>query len=72
MDFAKWCIAEGIRVLTVYAFSTENWNRDPSEVASLMAIFAKYCDELRVEALERNIRIHVLSTEYERVSSLVS
>lgn len=68
MDFAKWCIAEGIEVLSVYAFSTENWNRDPAEVASLMAIFAKYCDELRVEALERNIRIHVLSTDIERVS----
>jgi hypothetical protein len=68
VDFAKWCIAEKVQVLTVYAFSTENWNRDPSEVASLMAIFCKYCDELRVEAIERNIRIRVLSTETERVS----
>jgi hypothetical protein len=33
-----------------------------------MQIFAKYCDELRIEALERNIRIHVLSTESDRVS----
>mmetsp|Transcript_24329 Transcript_24329/g.44010 ORF Transcript_24329/g.44010 Transcript_24329/m.44010 type:complete len:406 (-) Transcript_24329:41-1258(-) len=67
VDFAKWCIAEGIQVLTVYAFSTENWNREPSEVASLMQIFAKYCDELRIEALQRNIRIHVLSTESDRI-----
>ena len=58
-------------MLTCYAFSTENWSRDPSEVAALMAIFAKYCDELRVEALERNIRIHVLSTESERVRHLL-
>jgi hypothetical protein len=69
VDFAKWCIAEKVQVLTVYAFSTENWNRDPSEVASLMTIFCKYCDELRVEAIERNIRIRVLSTETERVSA---
>lgn len=67
VQFAKWCIAENISVLTVYAFSTENWNRDPAEVASLMSIFAKYCDELRVEALKRNIRIHVLSTDVMRV-----
>jgi hypothetical protein len=67
VDFAKWCIAEGVEVLSVYAFSTENWNRDPSEVASLMKIFVQYCDELRVEAIERNIRIHVLSTDTERV-----
>ena len=42
--------------------------RDPSEVAALMAIFAKYSDELRVEALKRNIRIHVLSTDSTKVS----
>ena len=69
VEFAKWCIAEEVSVLTVYAFSTENWNRDPAEVASLMAIFAKYCDELRIEALKRNIKIMVLSTDYERVST---
>jgi len=68
VEFAKWCIAEQVSVLTVYAFSTENWNRDPAEVTALMAIFSKYCDELRVEALKRNIRIMVLSTDTRRVS----
>jgi hypothetical protein len=72
VEFAKWCIAEEISVLTVYAFSTENWNRDPSEVASLMTIFAKYCDELRVEALKRNIKILVLATDMSRVSTTTS
>lgn len=63
LQVAKWCIAEEIKVLTVYAFSTENWRRDPAEVASLMALFAKYCEELRVEAMERNICVRVLSTQ---------
>ena len=72
VEFAKWCIAEEISVLTVYAFSTENWNRDASEVASLMTIFAKYCDELRVEALKRNIKILVLATDMSRVSTTSS
>jgi undecaprenyl pyrophosphate synthase len=70
VEFAKWCIAEKVSVLTVYAFSTENWNRDPAEVASLMAIFAKYSNELRVEALKRNIKMLVLSTDYDRVSAV--
>jgi len=70
VDFSKWCIAEGVQILSVYAFSTENWHRDPVEVASLMALFCKYCDELRSEAIDRNIRIRVLSTETERVSRL--
>ena len=68
VEFAKWCIAENISVLTVYAFSSENWKRDPSEIASLMQIFTKYCDELRIEAIQRNIKIMVLSTDYEKVS----
>lgn len=68
VSFCKWCIAEQVQILTVYAFSTENWNRSADEVAALMAIFSKYCDELRVEAIQRNIRIRVLSTETDRVS----
>ncbi len=31
----------GIRELTVYSFSTENWSRDPAEVAGLMAMFKR-------------------------------
>jgi undecaprenyl diphosphate synthase len=63
LDVAKWCIAEKIPYVTVYAFSTENWKRDPAEVAALMEIFAKYAEELRHEALARNIRVRVLSTD---------
>jgi len=66
-DFAKWCMAEGVQVLTVYAFSTENWDRDPDEIAALMAIFVRYCDELRQEALTRSIRLRVLSSETARI-----
>jgi undecaprenyl diphosphate synthase len=69
IEFTKWCIAEGVQALTVYAFSTENWDRDPSEVSALMSIFCKYCEELRVEALQRGIRIHVLSTDDARIPS---
>ncbi|KAL3798591.1 hypothetical protein ACHAWO_014000 [Cyclotella atomus] len=67
IEFTKWCMAEGVQALTVYAFSTENWDRDPAEVSALMSIFCKYCEELRVEALQRGIQIHVLETESERV-----
>lgn len=67
LQVAKWCIAERVHVLTVYAFSTENWNRDPAEVAALMSIFTKYCEELRTEAIERNIRVRVLSSDHGRI-----
>ena len=67
IEFTKWCMAEGIQVLTVYAFSTENWDRNPSEVSALMSIFCKYCEELRAEAVQKGIRIHVLETESDRI-----
>ncbi|HYM50148.1 MAG TPA: polyprenyl diphosphate synthase [Candidatus Limnocylindrales bacterium] len=38
---AEACDRLGIRVLTVYAFSTENWNRPPDEVAALMELFSE-------------------------------
>jgi len=69
VDFSKWCIAEGVQMLTVYAFSTENWNRSQDEINFLMRIFCKYCDELRVEALKRGIRLQVLSTDDEKIPS---
>lgn len=62
MDFIQWCMLDGIEIATVYAFSTENWNRDPSEVNTLMSIFAKYAESLTVEASTRNVRVRIFST----------
>lgn len=36
----KACLARGIGVLTVFAFSSENWNRPPEEVSGLMELLA--------------------------------
>lgn len=47
---------------TVYAFSTENWNRDPIEVTTLMTIFAKYAETFVSEALTHRVKVKVLST----------
>lgn len=38
-DVAVWARDAGVEELTVYAFSTENWNRSPEEVSYLMDIF---------------------------------
>jgi len=59
-----------LQVLTVYAFSTENWDRDPAEVETLMEIILKYCDEILEKAVERKMKVKVLSTETHRVSFL--
>lgn len=60
---------DGIEIATVYAFSTENWNRDPSEVSTLMSIFAKYAESLTTEASTRNVKVRILSTGNLRYTS---
>ncbi len=48
-----WCRARGIRYLTVYAFSTENWKRSAEEVSGLMKLLEHYV-ESKAEELEAN------------------
>ena len=52
-------------MLTVYAFSTENWKRDEKEVKFLMKTFEKYAKEILVKALKNDICVRVLSSEPE-------
>ena len=62
MDFVQWCMEDGIEILTVYAFSTENWKREQHEVTTLMLIISKYADSFKIEATSRNVRVKVLAT----------
>lgn len=41
LDFSEWCKNRGIKVLTAFGFSTENWNRTPEEVNYLMKLLEK-------------------------------
>ena len=49
----------GIKYLTVYAFSTENWKRPKDEVDAIMDLFEKYLDEVR-DFIEENIRVRFI------------
>ncbi|WP_406720814.1 MULTISPECIES: polyprenyl diphosphate synthase [Thioclava] len=44
-EITKICPSLGVRYLTVYAFSTENWKRSTEEVLGLMAIFSRYIEK---------------------------
>ena len=46
----------GVKYLTLYAFSTENWKRPKDEVDAIMELFDKYLDEVR-DFIEENIRV---------------
>jgi undecaprenyl diphosphate synthase len=50
----------GIKVLTIYAFSTENWGRPESEVRGLMKIFARVLDQETEELNAQGVCLHHL------------
>lgn len=55
----------------MYAFSTENWSRDPLEVSTLMSIFAKYAASFKTEALGHNVKVNVLTTDSSKLPTNV-
>lgn len=50
----------GIKYLTVYAFSTENWKRSEDEVDALMQLFRYYTKRLLKIANENNVRVKMI------------
>ena len=50
----------GIKYLTVYAFSTENWNRPDSEVAALMTLLRNYMKTCLKTAAKNDMKIRVI------------
>ncbi|MBR6323147.1 MAG: isoprenyl transferase [Lachnospiraceae bacterium] len=50
----------GVKYLTVYGFSTENWKRSEDEVSSLMTLFRFYMRRLLVIAKENNVRVRMI------------
>ena len=62
------CREMGISHLTLYAFSTENWQRPKKEVAALMSLLDKFLQAEQKEMMARNIRLRVLG-QVERLPS---
>lgn len=56
----RWCREWGLRHLTLYAFSEQNWGRPEEEVGALMSLLAEYVREQRAEILARRIRLRVI------------
>ena len=59
-NIAKYCNKIGVKYLTVYAFSTENWKRTKEEVGALMLLLQNYLDIFAKTADAENIRIKML------------
>ena len=59
-NIARFCNKIGIKYLTVYAFSTENWKRSKAEVSALMFILKANLDAMLRRMDTENIKIRVI------------
>ncbi len=53
----EFCLAQGIEALTLFAFSSENWNRPQEEVGALMKLFLRMLDSEVDEMHRRGVRV---------------
>lgn len=64
-DLSVELFARGIRYISVYLFSTENWTRDPMEVSEIMELLADFSGEITEMLDAKNIRIRFIGRSDE-------
>lgn len=64
------CNKAGIEYLTLYTFSTENWNRPNDEVNTLMSLLSETLLKEAAELFSKGVRLHVIG-EVEKLPTLV-
>ncbi len=64
-DFLGWCVDLEIEIITVYAFSSKNFNRPPQEVQGLMKLFKE-----NFEGIANNKKIHENKVRVKAVGQL--
>jgi undecaprenyl diphosphate synthase len=66
----EYCAKRGVKFLTLYAFSTENWKRPKSEVDFLMKLLEKFLKKERASLKKNNIRFDVIGDTNKFSTSL--
>lgn len=59
-EIVEACPALGVKYLTVFAFSTENWKRTQAEVAGLMMLFRRYITREAQDLLKNGVRVRFI------------
>ncbi|MGI6752074.1 MAG: isoprenyl transferase [Anaerovoracaceae bacterium] len=67
-EIVKECSALGVKHLTVYAFSTENWKRPEDEVKGIFKILIIYVNKELAELHRNNVRVNILG-DYTQLPS---
>ncbi len=62
-DIIRYCGDIGIKHVTVYAFSTENWKRPETEVGAIMRLLSKFMDDAFADLAKEQIRVIFLGSK---------
>ena len=69
-DFLRWCKNRGVGAVTVFGFSTENWNRSKKEVDYLMKLLEKYLGEGISEFNKEGVKVKIIGQKERLPESL--
>ncbi len=70
-EIVEACPDLGVRYLTIFAFSTENWKRTQAEVAGLMSLFRRYIQREAQDLLRRGVRVRFIGDRIKLEPRLV-
>ncbi len=68
----RLCRDNGVKYLTLYAFSTENWKRPKEEVEGLMALLRHFLDEHEKELHEQRVALRIMGRRTDFVPELLA
>jgi undecaprenyl diphosphate synthase len=66
------CPDQGVKYLTIFAFSTENWKRTQTEVSGLMTLFRKYIENEAKALLKNGVRVRFIGDRIRLDDKLVN
>ena len=67
LEVLDWCLELDITTITAFAFSTENWNRDPNEIEVLLDVLESYIPEMQDFAAKHHARVRFLITDRGKI-----
>jgi len=70
-EVVESCPALGVKYLTIFAFSTENWKRTQVEVAGLMSLFRRYISKEMKALAAQNVRVRFIGDRVRLDAKLV-
>ena len=71
-EIVQACPELGVKYLTLFAFSTENWKRTQAEVAGLMTLFKRYIRSEARELCDRGVRVRFIGDRSKLEKSLIA